>query len=244
MARLWRGIRPRRRRLTLLVTSAAVILAAAIIATLALAPRPHAESSGSIGDPGDALVVYLGNSLTSGSPSDSGARSRFPYLVSSELGVGWIAITADGSGYSAPGSLFLRFGNLARQVPVGADVVVVVGSEDDARFGYRPVRFAADLTLAVIKEAAPDARLLIVATPWVNASAPHGILASRDAVRDAADAAGAVFLDPIAEGWWGGAGDGSVGADGLHPTDLGHAKLAERIAPFVRALLEQQRLEE
>ena len=41
-----------------------------------------------------------------------------------------------------------------------------------------------------------------------------------------------MFVDPIAEGWFVGRPD-LIGADGIHPTDAGHAYMAARIAPLI-----------
>ena len=58
------------------------------------------------------------------------------------------------------------------------------------------------------------------------------MLTIRDSLRRQALAAGAVFIDPIAEGWFVGRPD-LIGGDGVHPTDAGHAYMAERIAPLI-----------
>jgi len=62
------------------------------------------------------------------------------------------------------------------------------------------------------------------------------VLALRDSLHDQARAMGAVFVDPLAEGWFVGRPD-LIGPDGVHPTDAGHAYLAEKIAPLISAQL-------
>ena len=68
--------------------------------------------------------------------------------------------------------------------------------------------------------------------PWPTADPPPAVLTIRDSLRRQALAAGAVFIDPIAEGWFVGRPD-LIGGDGVHPTDAGHAYMAERIAPLI-----------
>ena len=51
-------------------------------------------------------------------------------------------------------------------------------------------------------------------------------------LRDQAAAVGAVFVDPIAQGWFVGRPD-LIGDDGVHPTDAAHAYMAARIAPLI-----------
>jgi lysophospholipase L1-like esterase len=45
-------------------------------------------------------------------------------------------------------------------------------------------------------------------------------------------------VDPLAEGWFGGASSALIGSDGLHPTDEGHRHLAELIAPRIAAAID------
>ena len=49
-------------------------------------------------------------------------------------------------------------------------------------------------------------------------------------------AAGATFVDPIADRWFVGRPD-LIGADGVHPNDAGHAYIADKIAPLIGAQL-------
>jgi lysophospholipase L1-like esterase len=58
----------------------------------------------------------------------------------------------------------------------------------------------------------------------------------RDTLNSQADWAGATFIDPIREGWFVGRPD-LIGPDGVHPNDAGHAYMAEKIAPLIRAQL-------
>lgn len=47
-----------------------------------------------------------------------------------------------------------------------------------------------------------------------------------------AQLAGATFVDPIAARWFVSRPD-LIGADGVHPTDAGHAYMAGKIAPLI-----------
>ena len=69
-----------------------------------------------------------------------------------------------------------------------------------------------------------------------NADPPDGVLRVRDALKYQAGVAGATFIDPIATGWFVGRPD-LIGKDGIHPTDAGHAYMAEMIAPLIRSQL-------
>ena len=62
------------------------------------------------------------------------------------------------------------------------------------------------------------------------------MLRIRDALDYQAGLAGATYVDPIAAGWFVGRPD-LIGADGVHPTDAGHAYTADKIAPLIGAQL-------
>lgn len=224
----WRG-----RALRVVVPAAAVVLVGAVVAAWALL-QPHVEHNEPAGRP---VVAFVGNSFTGGSEMDSGASSRWPAIVSKKLHVSDTVITAGSSGYVHPGVGLATFGDLAKKVPHDAAAVVILGSDDDASEPYDQIKDAALATFATIRRDAPHARILVIATFWVDSTPPEGILTSRDAVRDAAAEANLTFVDPIAGGWLGADPSVTIGADGLHPTDAGHAELAQHIEPLLAALL-------
>jgi lysophospholipase L1-like esterase len=199
-----------------------------------------AERTVATGAASEPLVVYIGNSFTGGSAEDSGVDARFPHLVSVAVRARGMTITADASGYVTRGANLLDYGDLAADVPADAAVVVFLGSDDDATASRPQIMGAARSAWRTVHERAPRARVLVVGTPWVSADPPEGILRSRDAVRDAAKAVGLPFVDPLADRWWVGDVDGAVGADGLHPTDLGHLEMATELEPVVARLLDHE----
>jgi lysophospholipase L1-like esterase len=87
-----------------------------------------------------------------------------------------------------------------------------------------------------VRRVAPAARLLVIGPPWPTADVPPAVLQIRDVLRMTAGIAGATFVDPIAEGWFVGRPE-LIGRDGVHPTDAGHAFMADRIAPLIGAQL-------
>ena len=46
-------------------------------------------------------------------------------------------------------------------------------------------------------------------------------------------------VDPLADGWFVGRPE-FIGADGVHPTDAGHAYMADKIVPLIRAQLSER----
>jgi lysophospholipase L1-like esterase len=219
------------------VAVAVAVVAGGVAVYLALRPSiaTHMVAKGSGSEP---LIVYVGNSFIGGSAQDSGETSRFPYLVSTALHARGETITAGGSGYVTPGDHVETFGSLADDIPSDAAVVVFLGSDDDQHaHSQQQIQDAAKAAWTTARRRAPHATLLIVSTPWVSTNPPAGILTSRDAVRAEATAMKLHYVDPIADRWWVGDVDGTIGADGLHPTDQGQREMADHLEPVVRTLL-------
>ncbi|MBL7314795.1 SGNH/GDSL hydrolase family protein, partial [Escherichia coli] len=87
-------------------------------------------------------------------------------------------------------------------------------------------------TFDLARHRAPSASLLVIAPPWPTADVPGPMLRIRDVLGAQARAAGAVFVDPIADHWFVDRPE-LIGADGVHPNDAGHEYLADKIAPLI-----------
>lgn len=183
------------------------------------------------------LVAVYGDSWTTGWAGDGEGPRGWPQLVGTRLGVSVANQAVGGSGY-------VRFHNgstfphavATRPVP-DADLVVVLGGLNDRDTGDdRAVGAAATVTLTAARLTHPTAPLLVIGPQWFDAHPPAVLLEHRDAVRAAAAAAGARFVDPLAEGWFAGRPD-LVRPGDIHPNDAGHRHLADRIAPHVAAAL-------
>ncbi|MBS1697233.1 MAG: SGNH/GDSL hydrolase family protein [Actinobacteria bacterium] len=227
----------RRRRLRVRATLTGALLAA-LLGGCASPPVPElaSDSDGTAG----LLLVTVGNSFIGGSAMDSGTAHRWPGLVATALGMRLDVITAGGSGYVDPGDAGLTYRDLVHRVPADADVVVIMGSDDDASSPLTDIERAARIALAEAIDRAPHARVLVTSTPWVQKVPDAGIRNTRDAVRQAADELGLEYIDGL--GTWLVTGPpGQIGSDGLHPTDLGHAELAAALIGPIRSAAEQVR---
>jgi lysophospholipase L1-like esterase len=87
-----------------------------------------------------------------------------------------------------------------------------------------------------IRTASPSAFLVVIGPAWDDDVPPDELFLARDAVASAAAAAGALFVDPLAEEWLLGRPE-LIGADGVHPDDAGHAYLAGLIGPVLQEAL-------
>lgn len=188
-------------------------------------------------------VVVVGDSYTGGSPQGGIGDKRWTAVVGSQLqGHGIDAVmkvgAEGGAGYVAHGR---RTGaTFADMITVtatrGDKLVVVFGSINDGKVPVGQLAHATCDTLRGAEIAAPAANLLVVGPPWVNGNPPPHLLQSRDILRTRAQELGAKFIDPIADGWFVDRPD-LIGADGVHPTDAGHAYMADKLEPVIEGLL-------
>jgi lysophospholipase L1-like esterase len=179
-------------------------------------------------------VAVIGDSFTTGSAEGGVGPNGWPALVKKTLDDQHlhlnIRVAAEGgAGYAEKGS----FGDqVSAVVGITSDLVVFFGSTNDGVAPPDELRAAVHDDLAKAKAYAPHAKLLVIGPTWPAPDPPVEMLGVRDILRDQALAAGAVFVDPLAEHWIADAPQ-LMGADGVHPTDDGHKYLAQRIAPII-----------
>lgn len=214
---------------------AGVLLALALVGCASgPAPQPTRDASGTTGE----LLVAVGNSFVGGSAMDSGTARRWPGLVAAQLGMRLDVIAAGASGYADPGDSGLTYQDLVRRIPVDADVVVIMGSDDDATHPATDIERAARVALREALARAPHAQVIVTSTPWVHEDPEPAIRSTRDAVQPVAAELGLEYIDGL--GTWLVTGPpGQIGADGLHPTDLGHAEIARALVGPIRAAAEE-----
>lgn len=188
-------------------------------------------------------MAVIGDSYTGGTPEGGTGERRWTSLVNSELKRRGIEVSMKiaaegGAGYVArgrrTGDVFAN--KIAEVVRPGQKLVVVFGSINDAKASASELARATCNTLRDAATAAPGGKLLVIGPPWVDGHPPNHVLQSRDILRVRARELDATFIDPIAEKWFVDQPE-LIGSDGIHPTDAGHAYMAERIGPVVERLL-------
>ena len=156
-----------------------------------------------------------------------------------------IPVTADvaaegGSGYGTRGDHGSVFEDLTADAVKPSDVLVVYfGSRNDQEVDPTQLSILAWGTFQLARRTAPSARFLVIGPPWPTADPPDAVLRIRDALKYQAGVVGATFIDPIAAGWFVGRPE-LIGKDGIHPTDAGHAYMAQKIAPLIGAQLSRR----
>jgi lysophospholipase L1-like esterase len=220
----------------------AVVTIAVLLATLAehRTPLRHNETL----DQAVSVnhIAVIGDSYTTGGDlgglGSRGWTARAWQLLTQQ----GIPISADvaaegGAGYGTRGNHGSVFEDLTAHAVKPDDVLVVFfGSRNDQGVDPTQLSIVAWGTFQLARSTAPKARFLVIGPPWPTADPPEVVLRIRDALKYQAAVAGATFIDPIAEGWFVGKPD-LIGKDGVHPTDAGHAYMADKIAPLIGAQL-------
>lgn len=221
------------RSITAVVSSVAVV--AAVIG-YSPTPGPYAlVNRGSV----DSHVAVIGDSYTTG--TDQGGRGprswtaqTWQLLAAQGLKVDANVVAEGGAGYGIRGNHGNVFEDLTIKAVKRDDVLVVFfGSRNDQPVDKQTYPVMVGETFQIARRVAPSARFLVIGPPWPTANPPADVWALRDSLRNQAIAVGAVFIDPLVEGWFVGRPD-LIGSDGVHPNDAGHAYLAAKIAPLIR----------
>ena len=183
-------------------------------------------------------IAVIGDSYTAGSGEGGNGPRSWPELAWGRLARQGVEVDADvaaegGAGYGQRGSRGSVFEDLTAQaVRRNDDLIVFFGSRNDQPVDPQQFPALAAETFQLARFAAPAAKVLVIGPPWPTAGPPPAVLTIRDSLREQSAAVGAVFVDPITEGWFVGRPD-LIGQDGVHPNDAGHAYLADRIAPLI-----------
>lgn len=218
--------------------AAALVLAAllAAVTTSCGAPAPEAAppaSPGATSAPATGRVVVIGDSLSTG--MGTSPAQAWPSLLQgdSDSAGHHLQVTnaaRNGSGYVRVGDGDATFDSeITASVGSDARAIMVFGSENDMGTEPAALARAAGSALAHARAAAPHAALIVVGPPSYTATPEPERLAVRDAVKSAADGAGAVFVDPIAAQWIVGHADTLIGPDGDHPSAAGQQYLKAKM---------------
>lgn len=214
--------------------AAMMVVAAGAVSAVAVAPPGRAEAP--------THIAVIGDSYTAGSTEGGNGPRAWTEQAWKLLANRGVSIQADvaaegGAGYGQPGSRGSVFQDLTARAVRRNDVLVVFfGSRNDQPVSPSEFPQMAAGTFHLARFAAPDARVLVIGPPWPTATPPQAVLNIRNSLRSQAAAIGATFVDPIAENWFVGRPD-LIGHDGVHPTDAGHAYMAEKIAPLIYSQL-------
>jgi lysophospholipase L1-like esterase len=196
----------------------------------ALASSPTTPAAKPTAVPVPVLAVY-GDGYSRGSDLGGQGPAGWPALVAEQLGAQLSLDAVSRTGYVSTGTSGQDFAGLVAASPVpDAAVTVIFGSRNDLGQAPTAVGQRAAETFSLIRQTSPSTRLVVVGPTWSDADVPAEISAERDAVKAAAEQAGATFVDPLEDGWFR-SPSGLIASDGVSPTDAGHQFIASALAP-------------
>jgi lysophospholipase L1-like esterase len=189
------------------------------------------------------LAVFIGD-FTQGSEEGGVAAMNWTSVLAAEIRkVAPLRIAVDnegeGSGYVIRGGSPTFGEEVRRIVPSDTRMVVISGSRTDVLVQANQVAAAATEVFQSVAEVAPRAQLIVVGPTWGGNAPSEEILQTRDAIRDAAEAAHAHFVDPIQDDWFTNGQAGLIGSDGVHPTDEGNQRIAQYMYPVFLRLMNE-----
>lgn len=190
-------------------------------------------------------IAVISDSYTTGTDEGGMGSNNWTTRAWDALARQGTPVTADvqaegGAGYGTRGVHGSVFEDLTHRAVSPADkLIVYFGSRNDEGVDAARLSILAYGTLQLAHQTAPNAKLLVIGPAWPTANPPAEVLRIRDALNYQAGLANATFIDPIAAGWFVGRPD-LIGPDGVHPTDAGHAYMADKIAPLIGAQLLRQ----
>jgi lysophospholipase L1-like esterase len=237
-----------RRRIRIIAAWAAGVVAAAAVAGVVIlalgvnAPKAVSAETFTPSPIGKSFVpglLVIGDSFSGGSDMGGTGKDGWPSLVQSGYTKGGARLQLNllergGAGYVTKGIIHETFlESYKGNAFANQDVAVVFGGLNDSDKSAAAVGAAASALYADIRKASPDVPLIVVGPAWPNNQPIPNTLEVRDAIKAAAAAAGATFIDPIADGWF--AEPGLIGADHTHPTNDGHKLMAEKLSPAITA---------
>lgn len=183
------------------------------------------------------VAAFLGDSYTTGWAGAGTGRLGWPAIVSSEHGWRVVNRAVAGTGFVNPGwtgqPIRTRLAAVLKAEP---GIVFVAGGHNDNRFGPGATGKAADAVLQRLRHGLPDAVIVVIGPIWGNGTPPASIRAIRRELRQGAAAVGAVFVDPIRDGWFAGAARRFILADGIHASNGGHRRIAGLVLEALESL--------
>ncbi|MDF5751726.1 SGNH/GDSL hydrolase family protein [Spongiactinospora sp. TRM90649] len=188
------------------------------------------------------VVMAVGDSFTVGSGP---VRSWNTYLAGAARQLGWqpVIAGASGTGYlnrGRAGRNFLASFTDELSWRPAPDLLIISGGHNDRRWTPRRVGTACYRLITTAKKRWPKTRVIVIGPIWMT-PAPSWALDVRDSVSSAARRAGVAFLDPLpglskTAGADTGGGSELVLPDGVHPTPVGHQRLARWLVDSLREM--------
>ncbi|KJQ55473.1 SGNH/GDSL hydrolase family protein [Microbacterium sp. SA39] len=210
---------------------ASVIALALGLTACSAAPAPDTSPSPAGDGP---VVAFYGDSYTLGTGASDPAL-RWSTIISEDRGWSEFNPSVNGLGFVNQRPSFGEDDLPALVIESQPDIVfITMGLNDNFSYAQRAdlIRETIRADLTRINDALPDSRIIVVEPFWYTEKRPESV---EQIISWAEEAAGEIGADwiPGASRWldghYVGSTDSWMAADGLHPSDIGYAQMAERM---------------
>lgn len=175
-------------------------------------------------------AVFLGDSYVAGTGASDPSK-RWTSIVAKDQGWTEINLGQGATGYVSgglgEGQQDQYASRIAKLKQANPDIVVVSGSQNDLTFPAAQVATAIRDTLTAVRDAAPEARIIVVG-PVNPGTIVAGTRANDTVVQAVANEIGATYISSIDPGSTY-QDQSDYFTDGQHPSDSGHQHIADRI---------------
>ncbi|MFC5931175.1 hypothetical protein D6T64_18225 [Cryobacterium melibiosiphilum] len=215
-----------------------------------------AGSSSTVDGPdADTLqVAVIGDFFTECAETDACTDGNATGALATELGWNLHFFTELGSGYIGDDTATSTFGDRVDAVVASAPQIVIVQGGRYDREALDALPAAAADVLTRLHEGLPDSDIVVIgpASPSATIGPSTANIASGGAstaaalaraaesaeiLSAAAEASGAaLFIDPVAEGWFVGVDPAIISSDSVYATAAGHAYLVDKLLPLLAPL--------
>jgi len=185
------------------------------------------------------MMLVFGDSWTHGLAATDSAHA-YPQLTANLLGWDVTSLGENGSGYLRPGELGGFYGTRVAELDpsLDPDVVIVQGSINDRGESLSALPRAAKAVWGAFERVYPDADLIVLGPAPSALPADENVVRIDKALAQLAEEEGVDYISPISEEWLVETNiDTYIDAKAAHhPSNAGHAYLAERLAADLEEL--------
>lgn len=178
-------------------------------------------------------IAFLGDSWSCGGGLEvqnaRGSANGLAGLTAKKTGWPYETFCVGGSGYTTDDTAYIT--RVPDVIAYAPNVVIVQGSTNDKGDEDETEDAAVDV-LTQLREALPEARIVVVGPSYTPLNERTAIDRAREAIAAAAGAVGVEWVDPAAGGWLD--LDGDFNPDGYHPKESGHEKISDRLAAILK----------
>jgi lysophospholipase L1-like esterase len=180
-------------------------------------------------------ALFVGDDFTAG--FGGVGMNAYPYIVCASIGLNCNVDAQPGTGLldgvdgQAPGAYRLVDRLATDHKAYKADVVIVDAGRNDLDKPTDAYIAALRQYLEKVRQLWPAAALVVISPSYVSAQPEPAYTERMPMIAQVAESAGAILIDPVAEGWYAGTDPSTLLIpEGTYPNQAGHRLIAGKLA--------------